>query len=373
MGVSLYIHIPFCRGRCQYCAFVSSEYVHEKADAYLHTLSLECDLRASFLSPESVYIGGGTPTALDVGQITRLADMLHAVDLSQCKEITVEANPGTVTVEKMLLLRRAGINRVSLGVQTFQPEGLQVLGRRHDAKAISSAVAICREVGIENISLDLIYGWPGQTVAMLRHDLEQAVRLHPEHLSCYGLTYEDGTPITTRVAAGDLKPVPESTDRDMFDLVTAWLPDRGYEHYEISNFARHGHECRHNRNYWIGEDYVGLGAGAFSYQHETRFANTDDVDDYILRIELGQSARYWEETLEQEKRARELAVIWLRMREGIDPHLFHRKTGCRLEHLLGKEMAPLLSAGWLERSGSRLRLTSKALPVADSVLSELIA
>ena len=229
-----------------------------------------------------------------------------------------------------------------------------------------------REAGFDHLALDSLFGWPGQTPADRRADLEAAARLRPEHISCYGLTVEPDTPRAELVRSGTFSMPDETVWRAMFDLAVAWLPDHGFEQYEIANFARAGQECRHNRHYWLGTEYEGLGAAAFSCREGTRFSNERDTARYIERMHADESARAWEETLSGADRARELALIGLRMREGVDGHQFHRKTGFRLEAVLGKTLAGLVEDGWLERLGSRLRLTRKALPVADSVLSELI-
>ncbi len=369
----LYVHIPFCIRRCAYCAFASGLYDPVRADRYLTALTSEFSSRLPGFAPETVYIGGGTPTSLSPGQLTRLLDLVRQLDLSRLREFTIEANPGTLNMEKAILLKEAGVNRVSLGVQTFRAEGLQTLSRPHHAKQARLAVSLCHEAGLNEISLDFIYAWPGQKLAWWREDLEKALRLNIEHLSCYCLTNEPGTPLSRLIETGRLTTLAETEERALFDLTGEFLPARGMRRYEIGNFCLPGHECRHNLNYWTGGDYHGLGCGAHSHVDGMRFANSDDTETYIRKLRQSGSARVFCETLPPERAARECAVIWLRMSEGIDGAAFHARTGFELQELFSAELPPLMEQGWLEWSPNRcLRLSDQALPVADSVLSELV-
>lgn len=368
----LYLHVPFCRRRCRYCDFPTQAYDRALAEAYLVALAEEVEARVRRLAPRTLYIGGGTPTALRADQLTDLLNLLGTLDLSRLEEYTVEANPGTFDVETLLRLREAGVNRLSLGVQTFHAEGLKRLGRIHDARRARAAVSMAREAGFENLSLDLIYGWPGQRPADWREDLETVAGLAPEHLSCYGLTYEEGTPLWRDRRAGRLMPLTEEEERLLFDEMASRLADRGYDRYEISSFARPGGQCRHNRAYWEGEEYVGLGAGAHSLVAGTRFCNSRSPAEYIRLMTRHGRARVWEESLPPERAARERVVIGLRLREGLAPETFAAATGFELEELLGRELPPLLEGGWLEWTEGRLRLSDRALPVADSILAELV-
>lgn len=369
---ALYIHIPFCWQRCQYCDFPSSVYRQEESGAYLVALASEFETRAARLCPQTIYIGGGTPTALSLDELAVLTGMVQQLDLAALTEWTVEANPGTVTMDKLVCLREAGVTRLSLGVQTFHPEGLKTLGRLHTARQARGALSLCREAGFDNISLDLIFGWPSQTESAWFDDLADAVALAPQHLSCYALSYEDGTPLARARSAGRLQPVAETVDRAMFDLAGAYLPPQGYKRYEISSFAREDQVCEHNLTYWSGGEYVGLGVGAHSYVEGTRFANAADAATYIDRMAHTGRARVWEEHLPPERAARERLVIGLRMTRGVDANAFAAETGFDLADLVQTELPELLQAGWLEWAGNHLRLTAKALPVADSILAELV-
>ncbi len=369
---NFYVHIPFCLRRCNYCDFASSEYSPHLAEEYLEALGIEFTRRAYGMRPETIYIGGGTPTCLSYEMIEELTDMLDLLDLRDLKEFTVEANPGTLSVDKLMLLREAGITRISLGVQTFNQHGLDVLGRFHGAKDARFAIAQLREVGFENISLDLIFAWPGQTAEEWLEDLQMAIKLDIPHISCYGLSYPEGTPIAKMLANGRVTQVEESLERDMFDRTAEVLAEAGLARYEISNFAKEGHQCQHNLNYWRGGTYIGIGAGAHSYEGNTRFGNCPDVGLYVKKMSSAGTAIDFIDEISREARARECAVIWLRLAEGVDKDLFCNSVGIELEELLAESLPKLLAEGWLEWRGNRLRLTDKAIPYADTILSELV-
>jgi oxygen-independent coproporphyrinogen-3 oxidase len=371
-GPGLYVHVPFCLRRCSYCAFVSRPYRADDADRYLAALSAEQAARAEDFRPRTVYVGGGTPTCLSHAQLSRLLEILRRAGAGAAVEWTVEANPGTLDVEKATLLREAGVTRLSLGVQTFREEGLHVLRRIHDARAARAAVAISREAGFDDLSLDLIFGWPGQTLRQWRDDLRTALRLEVPHVSAYGLTLEPGRPLTLLCEAGVLAPASERRERRFFDHAGVALPAGGLARYEISNFARPRAECRHNLNYWTGGDYLGLGPGAHSHHRGERRANADDLAAWADRIRLSGDATVFRERLEEERRLRECAVIWLRLAEGIDRAAFRGRTGASLDTLFEAELPLLREGGWIEETPTHLRLAPRALPVADSILSELV-
>ncbi len=371
---ALYLHIPFCISRCAYCDFVSSEYSTGRASAYLDALDMLCDRHTQDLQPQTIYIGGGTPTCLELDQLEHLNDILMKIDRSNLREMSIEANPGTVNVEKALIIKKMGITRVSLGAQTFSPKGLQTLGRIHNERQTKAAMACLREAGIDNISLDLIYGWPDQTADLWEHDLQTALSLKPSHLSVYGLTYEEDTPLANAVQDGRYYPVSEELDRLMFDMAGGVLKDAGYQRYEISNYAKPGKDCKHNISYWTGDEYLGIGAGAYSYVDQCRFGMEEDVDRFTDLALGGQDPVVERETLTPEHRARECGVIWLRMMQGIDLEAFCTKTGLSVNEIWPEVLPVLVDDGWLNYSEDHrhLCLAEKALPIADSVLSELV-
>ncbi|MFW5857147.1 MAG: radical SAM family heme chaperone HemW [Planctomycetota bacterium] len=374
MAISaLYVHVPFCVRKCRYCDFPSRAYEPGLAAAYLAALSEEIEAVAGRVRPTTLYLGGGTPTALPVAQLTALLAILGRLDTGGLEEWTVEANPGTISTEKLMQLREHGATRLSVGVQTFDPAGLRVLGRAHTAKQARAVAGFCRETGFDNFSLDLISGWPGQTLAGWERDLAAAVALEPAHLSCYGLTYEPGAPLHGARERGEVTPVGEALERALFDRMGAVLEERGYLRYEISSFARPGQVCRHNLAYWTGEEYLGLGPGAHSYVGGVRFCNAASVPEYIQRVTDSGGARVWEERLGPERAAREQLVIGLRLRRGVDPDAFCSRTGYAIPDLLGETLPPLVEGGWLEWLDGSLRLSERALPVADTILADLVA
>lgn len=371
---ALYIHVPFCVRRCSYCDFASSTYQSDRAEAYLEALAVEFDRRATELEPTTIYIGGGTPTALSVSQLELLFDLVGNLELAELHELTVEANPGTLTQEKLALLKDVGVTRVSLGVQSFQPEGLEVLGRIHTAKQARGAISYLREMGFDEISIDLMYAWPGQDERLWAADLATVGRLGLSHVSAYCLSYESNTPLRELERQGAVRRQDESQELRLMSMAEDVLGGLGLNRYEISNHARPGAECRHNIHYWQGGQYVGLGAGAYSFRNGDRTGNERDVRSYIRRMSEAGCAEVERDQLSARARARECAVMWLRLLDGIDPTAFQARTGFDLEELLGGDLPHLLQGGWLEwtPNQTRLRLTSRALPVADSVLSELV-
>ncbi|GHS94420.1 coproporphyrinogen III oxidase [Planctomycetales bacterium] len=367
---ALYVHIPFCVSRCDYCDFNRVVYDRSLADAYLAALEKEISTRVTD-APTTIYIGGGTPTSLNREQLEKLFSLFDFLDLSTVVEWTVEANPGTLSVDKLILLRDAGVTRVSLGVQSFRQAGLDTLGRRHSAKAAKMAVALLQETAFA-MSLDLIFGYPGQTPDDWRDDLQTAVKTGAEHLSCYGLTYADGTPLREKIRRGKLTALGENAEYALFALTPTVLASAGLARYEISNFARAGKTARHNLNYWQGGEYLGVGAGAHSYQSDERFENYGGVREYIDAIHARGDAVAAVDKISATARAKECGVIWLRLTDGIDSEQFARRTGFNLRDLWREQLPELLDGGWLEWRGNFLRLTDHALPLADSVLVELV-
>ena len=371
----LYVHVPFCRARCRYCAFASSVYDPARAGRYLAALEREA---AQAAGPEprpfdTVYLGGGTPTVLPAESLRRLVRIpLVAEALRGAKERSVEANPGTLDAEGLATLGAAGFERLSLGAQSFDDAELELLGRVHRAEDIRRAAELSRAGGFGNLSLDLIFGLPGQSPVKFFASLESALGLAPEHLSLYGLTYEPGTELAGELAAGRLAPCAEEAEREMYLGAIERLAAAGYEHYEVANFALPGRRCRHNLNYWQGGEYLGLGAGAFSGLAGERRGNVADVEEYCRRLEVGADPVGSRERLEPEKRAREALMLGLRMREGVDLAAFRARTGFDARALFGGTLDGHLAAGRLEIAAGRLRLSLEGLLVANSVMADFI-
>jgi len=378
MALGLYIHVPFCVRKCRYCDFTSYPYTDEAAGVYFDALLKEIEMYGSAL-PEcegrlaSVFIGGGTPTCLPAEKLVFILKTVRKFfHLPPGCEITVEANPGTVDRESLALLRKGGVNRLSLGAQAFQDGMLTVLGRIHTAAEVIGAVRAAREAGFENLNLDLIYGIPGQTGEGWLASLNQAANLDPEHVSVYGLQLEAGTPLEQAVSRGGLEPCSEDLELFMYQTAIDYLTGRGYEHYEISNFARSGCESVHNLTYWLNQSYLGLGPAAHSYLRGERFANESTIDDYAGSLAQGKLPVASRETETIRNEMAETMFLGLRLLKGVDLEAFRRRFGRRAEDVYRAEIASLREAGLVEIADGYLRLTPKGLPVGNEVFREFV-
>ncbi len=310
----LYIHIPFCKKRCLYCDFFSTTLLERRAE-YVEALIREIQARQHETDEpiRTIYLGGGTPSTLEIQDIQRL---LAAIDAPEAEEITMELNPGDATPEYLQALNKAGINRLSMGVQSFQDELLHLIGRRHNAAQAIDTVHWAQEAGFDNLSIDLMYALPTQTMAQWRADIETALRLGIQHISCYGLMYEEGTALTCMRDKGELTPIDEDTENAMYDYLCARLKNAGFVHYEVSNFALPGFASKHNSRYWDGTPYIGVGAGAHSYIGNIRSWNPDDLDAYIRGIQDGNLVRE-SETLTDKDVYNERIMLGLRTCQGV--------------------------------------------------------
>jgi len=359
----LYIHIPFCLQICPYCSFYKDIAGPGKADPLVEAVIREAELFGHGCAPRTVFIGGGTPTALSVSQLERLFEGLQGhLDLSAADEFTIEMNPATVTARKAELLRGFGVNRVSMGVQSWDPHLLKLLGRVHDADQVRRSFAILREAGFDNLNLDLIYGIPGQTLAQWEESIRQTVDLQPEHISAYCLTYEEDTEFFDRLTRGEFREDAES-DAGFFERGVQMLSAAGYGQYEISNHASPGRECRHNLAYWEGADYLGLGPSAWSTIGERRWQNAPDTAAYVQAVQAGVRPLRNEEILPAATREAEKIAFGLRMNAGIDPARLAER------HEL---ITDLREEGLLEDHGPRVRLTPRGRLLADEIAAELI-
>ena len=359
----LYIHIPFCLQICPYCSFYKDIAGPGKADPLVEAVIREAELFGNRCAPRTVFIGGGTPTALSVTQLERLfAGLQRHLDFTNTDEFTIEMNPATVTARKAELLRGFGVNRVSMGVQSWDPHLLKLLGRVHDAVQVRRSFAILREAGFDNLNLDLIYGIPGQSLAQWEESIRQTADLQPEHISAYCLTYEEDTEFFDRMTRGEFREDVES-DAGFFERGVEMLSAAGYGQYEISNHARPGRECRHNLAYWEGADYLGLGPSAWSTIGERRWQNAPDTAAYVQAVQAGVRPLRNEEILPAATREAEKIAFGLRMNAGIDP----ARLAERHELITG-----LREEGLLEDHGPRVRLTPRGRLLADEIAAELI-
>lgn len=367
-----YIHVPFCAHRCGYCDFTVVARKDHLSRDYLRALEVELSALESPRTVDTLFIGGGTPTHLAVPDLARLLDLLrHWFELPPGYEFSVEANPAGLGREKVALLADHGVNRVSLGVQSFDSEVLRLLERDHLAADVERVVALLREQ-IDNVSLDFIFGVPGQSLALWRETLRRGVALGPRHVSSYGLTYEKGTSFWTRRRKGELAPLPDELEREMYAAAMDDLAAAGFEQYELSNFAQPGFRCRHNGVYWAGLPYYGFGPGAARYVNGRRETNHRSVTTWLQRVLSGRSPVGEAEELSPENRAREAIVLGLRRREGIDRDRFREQTGFDLDELAGPVIEKHRRSGLLEDTGAAVRLTREGRFLADSVIVDFL-
>lgn len=375
MRLGLYIHIPFCIRKCLYCDFPSVAGAEELFAAYTAALCREIAGRGGLLSSaavDSVYVGGGTPTALPAESLAALGRCLReCAAVAKDAEFTVEANPGTLDAARLEALRAMGANRISLGVQAFDDTVLATAGRIHTAAEAADAVAAVRAAGFARVSVDLMYGLPGQTPAGFRAGLERAVALPVEHLSVYGLKVEEGTPFARLAAEGRLA-LDEEAEEAMYDEAVAFLPAQGFARYEISNYARPGAECRHNLKYWRYEPYVGVGAAAHSFLRGERSANTADVGDYIARMMAGESPTASVERPSPAVAMAEYAFLALRTAAGVSYADFAVRFGVEFPDLYGEVVGKMSRQGLVAAGGDGIRLTTRGQKYGNVVFAAFL-
>lgn len=375
--ISIYIHIPFCVKKCAYCDFASFAGKLSQKQSYVEAVCREMRAQAAFFGRRrvrTVFFGGGTPTLLDGRQLAQLMDELRACfDLAPDAEITMEGNPGTLTRENLDAYRAAGVNRLSLGVQSMDDGLLSAIGRIHTAAEAVQAVRMALEAGFENLSLDLMIGLPGQTPAMWRETLERALSLDVTHVSCYALILEEGTPLSAQAEAGECAPLPGEDALAQMDAITGELTrGAGLARYEVSNYAKPGRECRHNIVYWECLPYLGLGLAAHSDMDGKRFANPACWTDYMALTGAPRTLREQEGDGTREERMFERMMMGLRMTRGVDATRFERDFGAEPEKIWPRSLLRMTQGGLMERDGERLRLTPRGMDVMNGVLVELL-
>lgn len=370
----IYIHVPFCKTKCIYCDFYSSTRA-EALPRYVRALCRELTERKEYLKGESVktvYFGGGTPSLLAAEDFQRIFDTIEQhYGLDQVEEITLEANPDDLTEEYLQSLHNLPLNRISIGIQTFNDSLLRLLKRRHDARQAIEAVKRCRLAGFNNISIDLIYGLPGETDSDWEEDLQQAISLDVEHISAYHLIYEEQTPIHRMLQQKQITAVEEENSLRFFSTLIDKLNEAGYEHYEISNFCKPGRQSRHNSSYWQGIPYLGCGPSAHSFDGESRSWNTSSLTHYTDSIERG--ARLFEtEWLSNTTRYNECIITGLRTKQGISVEEIGSRFGTDLQAYCLTQAEPHLHAGYLSLSDKRLSLTRTGIFISDGIMSDLL-
>ena len=372
--LGLYLHIPFCRSKCDYCDFYSLAGREDRMDDYQKALLrhiVESAEAARSFSVNSIYIGGGTPTWY--GE-KRLVELLHTIKrrftLSKDVEITIEANPDSVDEKMLRHLRRAGVNRISMGMQSGCDQELQAVHRPHTYRQVVDAVTAVRRAKITNLNLDLIYGLPWQTEDSWHKTVEKALILNPEHLSCYGLTVEEGTPLAQRVARGEQLP-----DEDQQAALYLWtvkrLAEAGYEQYEISNFAKRGYQSRHNMKYWMGHPYMGLGAAAHSDFGGRRYSFLSDLDQYIDHMLQGDAVVDESEQITRRERGSEYLMLRMRTVHGIEEWEYRREYMMNFEPIAAK-LAEFEQRGWARRRGRRWQFTPEGFLLSNQLIGQLL-
>ena len=370
----IYLHIPFCKTRCIYCDFYSTTR-EELKRRYIRALCRELTLRRDYLrgaAVETVYMGGGTPSQLaaeDFEDVFRTLEEVYG--LENAVEITLEANPDDLTDDYVRLLRRFPFNRISMGIQTFDDRTLQLLRRRHTSAQAKEAVERCRRAGFDNLSIDLIYGLPGETVERWERDLQEAVRLRPEHISAYHLTYEEGTPLYRLREEHRVQEVDEDDSLRFFTLLTRTLREAGYVHYEISNFCLPGRHARHNTAYWQGIPYLGCGPSAHSFDTSSREWNLASLEAYIEGMERDERP-FETEVLDADTRYNEYVMTGLRTRWGISLDKVEADFGTQRLSYLQQMALPHIRRGKLTEEGGDLKLTEKGIFTSDDIISDLM-
>lgn len=367
-----YIHVPFCAHHCGYCDFAVAAGQDHMRDLYLDALAAELATLQTPRSVQTLFLGGGTPTYLEAPQLRRLfTDLNHWLPLADGGECSIESTPDSLDDEKVAILAAHGVNRVSIGAQSFQTHLLRTLERRHTSADVPRAVACVRR-SIANISLDLIFGVPEQSLTEWDADLRQTLALAPDHLSTYGLTYEKGTRLWKQQQRGDVRPLDEDAELAMYTHALDVLEAADFEHYEISSFARPGRRCRHNQVYWANHGYYGFGVGAARYVAGRRELNTRDLKQYLRQVLAGEPATFQSEELGPEERARETMALQFRRAEGIDRAAFAAQTGFDLDALAGEAIARHVDLGLLADDGRAVRLTRQGKCVADTLIRNLL-
>jgi len=376
---ALYVHVPFCSTKCHYCDFYSLSGHLGEAGNYLDALAAEIELQIGYfgpIAPETIFIGGGTPTLLSPVDLAKLLTLvIQSIDLRRLVEFTVESNPNTFDDRKACVLRDAGVNRISFGAQSFIPAELAALQRDHDPRSVPAAVQAVRSAGIGNINIDLIFAIPGQTLETLEQSLERALECRPEHLSCYSLMYEPNTPLAVRLRQGLVTPVDESTELAMLKLVREKLSGAGLFRYEISNYARPGRECRHNLHYWNASNHLAWGPSAAAHHSGWRWKNVPSLMRWrdALSVKPPTLPITESEQLTGLNRWGELAILQLRLRDGIEFEAFKRRTGIQVRDQLDGVLKKYEGLGFLLIDNNRLALTDAAIAVSDTIFADVLA
>ncbi|MBB6448818.1 oxygen-independent coproporphyrinogen-3 oxidase [Geomicrobium halophilum] len=376
MKKGAYIHIPFCQHICHYCDFNKVLIKNQPVDQYIQALQDEGKKRlsGSLQHLDTLYVGGGTPTSLSADQLRTLFTNLQEAGLSWShqSEVTVEVNPDGVDDSRLYALKDAGVNRLSIGVQTFDPELLETIGRTHDAGDVALTVKRARELGFNNISIDLMFALPGQTLKQWEATIQKAIELEPDHISAYGLKIEAKTQFYNWLQAGKLTKLSEDEEADMYDLLLSNLEDAGYNQYEISNFAKKGKESEHNLLYWRNQPYLALGAGAHGYVEGERYGNLLPIPHYLKTVQKGELPERTRQAVPVKEQMEEEMFLGLRLQEGVCMDRFNHKFSTSFQNVYGDTCAQLIDDGLLTNDNGQLKLTEKGKYLGNEVFASFL-
>lgn len=372
--IGIYVHIPFCKKKCDYCDFISYCNKENLIEKYVEAMKKE--IESQNIKPEitTIYIGGGTPSYIDSKYIIQIINKIKEKNVSPNPEITIEVNPGTVTMEKLEDYRSCGINRISIGLQSTNNTLLKEIGRIHDFKQFLETYKMAKKVGFKNINVDLMLGLPNQRIKDLKESLEQILKLKPKHVSVYSLIVEDGTPIANKIEKGELQLPDEELERNMYWFVKNTLELNGYKHYEISNFAKKGYESKHNLNCWNQKEYIGIGVAAHSYRDITRYSNTENIEEYIRNVnnEEFNKNKIIHEVQKEDDAKKEFMLLGLRKIDGIKISDFKNKFGDNPIYLYRNELKKLIDEKLLIIDNNDIRLSNKGIDLANLVWEEFV-
>ncbi len=372
--IGIYVHIPFCKKKCDYCDFISYCNKDNLIEKYVEAMKKE--IESQNIKPEitTIYIGGGTPSYIDSKYIIQIINKIKEKNVSPNPEITIEVNPGTVTMEKLEDYRSCGINRISIGLQSTNNTLLKEIGRIHDFKQFLETYKMAKKVGFKNINVDLMLGLPNQRIKDLKESLEQILKLKPKHVSVYSLIVEDGTPIANKIEKGELQLPDEELERNMYWFVKNTLELNGYKHYEISNFAKKGYESKHNLNCWNQKEYIGIGVAAHSYRDITRYSNTENIEEYIRNVnnEEFNKNKIIHEVQKEDDAKKEFMLLGLRKIDGIKISDFKNKFGDNPIYLYRNELKKLIDEKLLIIDNNDIRLSNKGIDLANLVWEEFV-
>lgn len=372
--IGIYIHIPFCQRKCYYCDFISYSNKDSKIEEYIEAVKKEIRLQKVKSTITTIYIGGGTPSYIDSRYIKEIVSEIQIKNISKTAEITIEVNPGTITLEKLKDYKEIGINRLSIGLQVTQDELLKQIGRIHNYEQFLETYKVARDVGFDNINVDLMLGIPNQRIRDLKESLNKVIELQPEHISVYSLIVEEGTPIAHKIENGDLKLPEEDLERNMYWYIKNTLELNGYKHYEISNFSKPGYESKHNMNCWKQKEYIGIGLAAHSYRDITRYSNTEQIGEYIRNVKNGklERNRIIHEIQKEEDTKKEYMILGLRQIDGVKISDFKEKFGDNPIYLFRNELKKLSEKNLICIDDNSIRLTRKGIDFANIVWQEFV-